>query len=47
MTDRKSSKHGGGAKPPMPPTPPPGWQLSDEWMLTRKLWFPSSQVQSL
>ena len=29
------------------PAPPPGWQLSDERMLTRKLWFPSTQVLSL
>ncbi|HWN42588.1 MAG TPA: hypothetical protein VNW71_10220 [Thermoanaerobaculia bacterium] len=50
MVDRKTSKGGGEAKsplPPMPATPPPGWQLSDERLLTRKLWFPSSQVQSL
>jgi hypothetical protein len=44
MVDRTMSKGGGEVKPP---TPPPGWQLSDERMLTRKLWFPSSQVQSL
>ena len=43
MVDQKTSKGGGEAKSP----PPPGWQLSDERMLPRKLWFPSSQVQSL
>ena len=44
MVDRKTSKAGGEEKSP---TPPPGWQLSDERMLTRRLWFPNSQVQSL
>lgn len=29
------------------PMPPPGWQLSDERMLTRKLWFPNAHVLSL
>ena len=29
------------------PAPPAGWQLSDERMLTRKLWFPNAQVPSL
>lgn len=47
MVDRKTSKGGGEAKSPTSPTLPPGWQLSDERMLTRKLWFPSAQVQSL
>ena len=47
MVDRKTSKGGGEAKSPVPPAPPPGWQLSDERMLTRKLWFPNAQVLSL
>lgn len=44
MVDRKTSKGGGEGRSP---TPPPGWQLSEERMLTRKLWFPNAQVLSL
>lgn len=29
------------------PKPPPGWQLTDERMLMRKLRFPNAQVLSL
>ena len=47
MIDRKGLKGGGEAMSPTSPMPPPGWQLSDGRMLARKLWFPSSQVQSL
>lgn len=44
MIDQRTSKGGGEAKGS---TPPAGWRLSDERMLTRKLRFPNSQVQSL
>lgn len=44
MIDQKASRGGGEAKGT---TPPPGWHLSNERMLTRKLWFPNAQVQSL
>lgn len=44
MVDRKLSRGNGEAKSPAPPA---GWRLSDERMLTRKLWFPSAQVQSM
>ena len=36
MVDRKKA-----------PVPPAGWQLGDDGMLTRKMWFPSPQVLSL
>ena len=44
MFDQKTPKGGGETKGG---TPPPGWHLSNERMLTRKLWFPNAQVQSL